>query len=114
MLTSICGINWGDEGKGRMVDLLSEKFDVVSIENGIIFKTQILRDCVNALLIVRLRNQALRQQHLFGFNIVHGAGIQFFVKQMEDMPFAQKTIFRNIRYVNVFVHIRIDVLQYIF
>lgn len=24
MLTSICGINWGDEGKGRMVDLLSE------------------------------------------------------------------------------------------
>ncbi|MDE7295901.1 MAG: adenylosuccinate synthetase, partial [Clostridia bacterium] len=23
MLTSICGINWGDEGKGRMVDLLS-------------------------------------------------------------------------------------------
>ena len=22
MLTSICGINWGDEGKGRMVDLL--------------------------------------------------------------------------------------------
>lgn len=24
MLTSIVGINWGDEGKGRMVDLLSE------------------------------------------------------------------------------------------
>ena len=29
MLTSICGINWGDEGKGRMVDLLSEEYDVV-------------------------------------------------------------------------------------
>ena len=29
MLTSIVGTNWGDEGKGRMVDLLSEKFDVV-------------------------------------------------------------------------------------
>lgn len=29
MLTSIVGINWGDEGKGRMVDLLSEKQDVV-------------------------------------------------------------------------------------
>lgn len=27
--TVICGINWGDEGKGRMVDLLSEKTDVV-------------------------------------------------------------------------------------
>ena len=25
MLTSICGINWGDEGKGRVVDLLSKK-----------------------------------------------------------------------------------------
>ena len=29
MLTAIVGINWGDEGKGRMVDLLSEKQDVV-------------------------------------------------------------------------------------
>ena len=29
MLTSIVGINWGDEGKGRMVDLLSEKEDIV-------------------------------------------------------------------------------------
>lgn len=29
MLSAIVGINWGDEGKGRMVDLLSEKYDVV-------------------------------------------------------------------------------------
>ena len=29
MLTAICGINWGDEGKGRMVDLLSQEYDVV-------------------------------------------------------------------------------------
>ncbi len=29
MLTSIVGINWGDEGKGRMVDLLSADYDVV-------------------------------------------------------------------------------------
>ena len=27
--TAIVGINWGDEGKGRMVDLLTEEFDVV-------------------------------------------------------------------------------------
>ncbi len=26
---AIVGINWGDEGKGRMVDLLTENFDVV-------------------------------------------------------------------------------------
>jgi len=29
MLTAITGINWGDEGKGRMVDLLSERYQVV-------------------------------------------------------------------------------------
>lgn len=29
MLTAIVGINWGDEGKGRMVDLLSENQDIV-------------------------------------------------------------------------------------
>ena len=29
MLTAIVGANWGDEGKGRMVDLLSEDYDVV-------------------------------------------------------------------------------------
>lgn len=29
MLTSIVGTNWGDEGKGRMVDLLSEDYDIV-------------------------------------------------------------------------------------
>lgn len=34
MLTSIVGINWGDEGKGRMVDLLSENQDVVARYQG--------------------------------------------------------------------------------
>lgn len=29
MLTAVVGTNWGDEGKGRMVDLLSESYDVV-------------------------------------------------------------------------------------
>ena len=29
MLTSIVGINWGDEGKGRMVDLLAQSQDIV-------------------------------------------------------------------------------------
>ena len=29
MLTAIVGINWGDEGKGRMVDLLTEEYDIV-------------------------------------------------------------------------------------
>lgn len=34
MLTSICGINWGDEGKGRMVDLLSQDYDIVCRYQG--------------------------------------------------------------------------------
>lgn len=29
MLKAVVGVNWGDEGKGRMVDLLTEKCDVV-------------------------------------------------------------------------------------
>jgi adenylosuccinate synthase len=34
MLTAVVGINWGDEGKGRMVDLLSEKYDVICRYQG--------------------------------------------------------------------------------
>lgn len=34
MLTAICGINWGDEGKGRMVDLLSKDYGVVCRYQG--------------------------------------------------------------------------------
>ena len=34
MLTAIVGINWGDEGKGRMVDLLSSDYDVVCRYQG--------------------------------------------------------------------------------
>ena len=26
---AIVGINWGDEGKGRMVDLVAEEYDIV-------------------------------------------------------------------------------------
>ena len=29
MLTAVVGINWGDEGKGRMVDLLSSEYDII-------------------------------------------------------------------------------------
>ena len=34
MLTAIVGINWGDEGKGRMVDLLSESYDIICRYQG--------------------------------------------------------------------------------
>lgn len=34
MLTAVVGINWGDEGKGRMVDLLSQGYEVVSRYQG--------------------------------------------------------------------------------
>ena len=34
MLTAIVGINWGDEGKGRMVDLLSREYSVICRYQG--------------------------------------------------------------------------------
>ncbi|MDR0930198.1 MAG: adenylosuccinate synthase [Clostridiales bacterium] len=34
MLTAIVGTNWGDEGKGRMVDLLSENYDIICRYQG--------------------------------------------------------------------------------
>jgi adenylosuccinate synthase len=34
MLTAVVGINWGDEGKGRMVDLLSESYGVICRYQG--------------------------------------------------------------------------------
>ncbi len=34
MLTAITGINWGDEGKGRMVDLISQDYDIVARYQG--------------------------------------------------------------------------------
>lgn len=34
MLTAVVGINWGDEGKGRMVDLLSQDYDVICRYQG--------------------------------------------------------------------------------
>ncbi len=34
MITAIVGTNWGDEGKGRMVDLLSEEYDIICRYQG--------------------------------------------------------------------------------
>ena len=34
MLTAIVGTNWGDEGKGRMVDLLSQDYEIVCRYQG--------------------------------------------------------------------------------
>ena len=34
MLTAVTGINWGDEGKGRVIDLLAESADIVARYQG--------------------------------------------------------------------------------
>ena len=34
MLTAVTGINWGDEGKGRVIDLLAENADIVARYQG--------------------------------------------------------------------------------
>ena len=64
MLTSIVGINWGDEGKGRMVDLLSQKYDVVvRYQGGNIHRctvtatrTCLVNSCVTAVSVSVLRS----------------------------------------------------------
>ena len=41
MIAAIVGINWGDEGKGRMVDLLSADYDIICrYQEGITRDTQ--------------------------------------------------------------------------
>ena len=39
MLTAITGINSGDEGKGRMVDLISQEYDIVARYQGCLLYT---------------------------------------------------------------------------
>ena len=34
MFTAVVGVNWGDEGKGRMVDLLSQDYDIICRYQG--------------------------------------------------------------------------------
>ena len=34
MLTAVVGINWGDEGKGRMIDLLAGQYDIICRYQG--------------------------------------------------------------------------------
>ena len=34
MLTAVTGINWGDEGKGRVIDLLAEHADIVYLRSN--------------------------------------------------------------------------------
>ena len=36
MLTAVTGINWGDEGNGRVIDLLAENADIVVLSSPLI------------------------------------------------------------------------------
>ena len=31
MVTAVVGANWGDEGKGKITDMLAEKADILSL-----------------------------------------------------------------------------------
>ena len=39
MLTAVTGINWGDEGKGRVIDLLAEQAEVKSCTEAKIWQS---------------------------------------------------------------------------
>ena len=34
MVKAVVGANWGDEGKGKITDMLSEKADIIVRNNG--------------------------------------------------------------------------------
>ena len=53
MLTAITGINWGDEGKGRMVDLISQEYDIVARYQGCLLYTS--RPPVSWSAVTRIR-----------------------------------------------------------
>ena len=79
MLTSICGINWGDEGKGRMVDLLSEDYDIVCRYQGgnnaghtVINETgEVYPQSASFGHSARGRRQCARQRHGRGYQAPH-------------------------------------------
>lgn len=41
--TAILGAQWGDEGKGKLVDILAEKYDICGRFNGTSFLTRRLK-----------------------------------------------------------------------
>ena len=44
MVKAIVGANWGDEGKGKVTDMLAEKADVIiRYQGGFIAKRRVLR-----------------------------------------------------------------------
>ena len=56
MLSAIVGINWGDEGKGRMVDLLSQDYDVVVRYQGAVAQYDVAAAVLGYFRIVRYEN----------------------------------------------------------
>ena len=58
MVIAVIGAQWGDEGKGKIVDLLAERFDIVVryqgghnaghtlVINGTTYKLSLLPSCV--------------------------------------------------------------------
>ena len=41
MLTAVTGINWGDEGKGRVIDMLDKKEGVLLTELDLDYEEQV-------------------------------------------------------------------------
>jgi hypothetical protein len=54
--TAILGAQWGDEGKGKLVDILAEKYDICARFNGkfknIEFKKLISKESKLIILII--------------------------------------------------------------
>ena len=51
MLTAVTGINWGDEGKGRVIDLLAEQADITPQH---LYRIENEKVCPTILVVVNI------------------------------------------------------------
>jgi adenylosuccinate synthase len=73
VLTAIVGINWGDEGKGRMVDLLGSRYDIiVRYQGGNNAGHTVVND--RGKFILNLLPSGILRQDKHGFSAVKQAG----------------------------------------
>ena len=80
----VIGAQWGDEGKGKIVDLLTEKFDIVArYQGGHNAGHTVIEGKEVCPAFDPLRNLAQRQSLPHWFRC--GVGSQSFPKRSEDV-----------------------------
>ena len=66
MLTAVTGINWGDEGKGRVIDLLAEQADIVVLDGDIVDENTTSEQMQSAFRILGQADSTYGVYYVFG------------------------------------------------